>query len=202
MIFNNNTNDFNIVASFSNNPRFDFGLYARGYHNAAKNLTRIFLMQDSYNDYDGYPIIFLYRHAFELHLKNIIYWGIRLINFRDLTIDSKLHNNHKLIELSITTCTILTNLFPNDLEISELSKTIKKYAEEFSTIDADSFSYRYPIDKMGNYSTTKHQVVNIQSLSEKMNSLLDSCEIINFGLDIETSNRIEIINALSYFCEN
>lgn len=202
MKFNDRIDNFNIVSSFTENPKYDFGSYAKGYHNAARKLANLFLEQSSFNDCDGYPIVFLYRHSFELYMKNIIYWGIRLTDFKNSTIDSKLYNHHKLVELSFLCCNILKILFPDDSDIHDITKKIRYYADEFSSLDPDSFSYRYPINKSGDYSTNKHQIVSITSLSINMNELLDICEIINFGLDVETCKEVEIINALTYFSEN
>lgn len=75
-------------------------------------------------------------------------------------------------------------------------------AEEYSELDINSFSYRYPIDITGSYPTKKNQLVNITSLTDCMEDLLDSIEAINFGLNIETDRVKELFEILSNFSDN
>lgn len=203
MKLNEKIDRYNIVSSFNlTNPKYDFGAYARGYHHSAKLLSEKFLAQSGYRDYEGYPIVFLYRHSFELNLKNIIYWGVRLSNFKNEILDIKLHNTHNLIELAKISSKILFKIFPDDMELHEFCNTFIRIAKEFTDLDKDSYSYRYPIDVKGNCSTDKHQVVNITSLSKCMGEIQSSMEAINFGLDIETSNYEEIFEMLDNYSKN
>ena len=203
MNLNDKNGGYNVVSSFSDNPRYDFGSYAKGYHKAAKLLTDIFFTKNGYADYEGYPIVFLYRHAFELNLKNIIYWGVRLSEFKNLeNFDNTLHNHHSLVELAKESTKILNVLFKNDAALKDVIKNINLIAKEYTDLDKDSFSYRYPIDKKGNYSSTEHQIVNITSLSSCMEDLLNSMEAINFGLNVETDQIQEIFEILSNFSLN
>lgn len=197
MKLNDNINRFNIISSFSKNPKNDFGLYAKGYHNSARILTENFITSISFSDYDGYPIVFLYRHSFELSLKNIIYNGIRLSRLKNIDdFDNKLYNNHSLLNLAEQCEKILKKVFSDSIGIDDLIKKVLQIAKEFEAIDNSSFSYRYPIDKNGNYSTDKHQTLNITSLSYCMEDLLDSLESLTFGIDVEISRSEEILEML------
>ncbi len=204
MKLNENIDAHNIVSSFSANPKYDFGIYAKGYHKAAKLLSDKFLSQNGFGDYEGYPIVFLYRHAFELDLKNIIYWGARLSNFKNQeNLDNKLYNHHLLVDLAKLSSDILTRLFKNDEALGDVIKNILVIAEQYSVLDKNSFSYRYPISRDGTYSTDKNQIVNITSLTNCMEDLLDSIEAINFGLNIETDRvKDDLFEILSNFSEN
>jgi hypothetical protein len=203
MNLNENVDTYNIVSSFSKNPKYDFGVYAKGYRKAAKSLYDKLISQNGYGDYEGYPIVFLYRHAFELNLKNIIYWGVRLTKFKNVKqIDEKLFNHHLLNELSNTAGYILNILFNNDSSQNGVINRIKIIADDFSIIDPNSFSYRYPINSKGEYSTKEHQILNLTSLTNCMEDLLNVMEAINFGLDLETDKAERIIEILSNFSEN
>jgi hypothetical protein len=195
---------YNIVSSFSDDPKYDFGIYAKGYRKAAKSLSDKFLLQSGFTDYEGYPIVFLYRHAFELNLKNIIYSGNRLLSFknREVLNDGKLYIVHFLDKLAKLCTEILSVLFKNDLGLENVIKNIILIADEYTALDNNSFSYRYPIDIKGNYSTKKHQIINITSLTNSMENLLDSIEAINFGLDIETDQEKKIFEILSNFSDD
>jgi hypothetical protein len=78
MAFYNESNQSSFVISFTNAPRYDFGNFAVGYKFVA-NLIAEKLMESEFGfpDYQAYPVVFLYRHAFELHLKNILYKGAK-----------------------------------------------------------------------------------------------------------------------------
>ena len=116
MKLNDNIDRFNVISSFSKNPKNDFGIYAKGYHNSAKILKDNFLSKIGFGDYDGYPIVFLYRHSFELNLKNIIYSGIRLSHLKNIDdFDNKLYNNHFLLNLAEQCEKILKKVFSDDI---------------------------------------------------------------------------------------
>ncbi len=202
MKLNENLDTYNIISSFSQNPIYDFDIYAQGYRNAAKTLSDKLLTQNRIADYDGYPIIFLYRHAFELGLKGIIYSGLRLLSLknRESINDSKFYNTHHLGELAKSSAGILTTLFKNFVDLGNVIKNIESVANEYSKLDYNSFSYRYPIDITGNYSTKhRQQEINLTSLTNCMEDLLDSIEVLNFGLDIEMEQEVQIFEILSNF---
>lgn len=59
--------------NWRNLPECDYFLYARSYHTAAKNLIRMLDVDpDPVSEYDLCPILSMYRHAIELHLKIIV----------------------------------------------------------------------------------------------------------------------------------
>jgi len=103
------------VISFTNDPKGDFGVFAKGYTRAANRLAASLLEAPRFPDYEAYPVVFLYRHALELSLKHIIYGGVALAAFRRMDdISEQLKNNHDLVDLSRTAGKVLSLLFPND----------------------------------------------------------------------------------------
>lgn len=203
MELNKTNTNHNVISSFSSNPKYDFAAYAKGYYNAAKTLTDNFLSKTGYRDYDGYPILFLYRHSLEVNLKNIIYWGQRLSNFNDKnTFDNKMYNNHDLKKLSDISTKLLLRIFKDDSDLTETCLKIISISDQYTELDKDSYSYRYPIDKNGNYSTRKHQVANIKSISLAMQDVQAAFEAINLGLDLKTSETFDLIEILEQFIMN
>lgn len=183
----------NFVISFTRDPRNDFGVFAEGYFHAASKLAEDLLSRTGFPDFDAYPVVFLYRHSLELYLKNVIYKSALLMAFKRLDdIDAKLYNNHDLIMLSGKATVILRRLFPHDEGLQRFSDTVLRVSSEFSDIDANSFAYRYPIDRQGNPSTRPHQVVNLETLSRTMNDLLEGLDTLDFGLEVETNQAQEI----------
>jgi hypothetical protein len=183
----------NFVSCFKNNMRLEFDTYAKGYRFAARTVTEKLLSKQSFPDYNAYPVVFLYRHSFELYLKHIIYSSSHIAAFRRMeNIDSKLYKNHDLLYLSEVSIKILKITFPDDNDIAELFKDIKSIAREITDLDKGSFSYRYPIDNHGNPSTQKHQIVNLIAFADCMEEFLTKLDIVNFGIEI-TKERVQEI---------
>ncbi len=194
MTFYNEINDqTNFVSSFTENPKKDFGVFAKGYRLAADRLTNLLLDAQHFSDYEAYPIVFLYRHSLELSLKHIIYSAILLAAFKfDDDIDGKLKNTHDLNQLSQIVSELLSKLFPEDGNLRDVIALVKKTCFEFSGLDEKSDSYRYPIDNKGYHSTERHQVVNLRALANRLSSILKDLNVICFGLNIEVDKAQEV----------
>ncbi len=200
MPFDKISDSTNFVISFTSNPKGDFGVFAEGYTRAANQLAASLLEAPRFADYEAYPVVFLYRHALELSLKQIIYAGSTLAAFRRMDeVNKKLQNNHRLVELSQTATRVLSSLFPNDEAHASLNTTVAAICKDWSEIDPDSYAYRYPIDKKGLASTKQHQVVNLRELSTRMSSVLEDLDTVRFGLNIETDRAQEVYEILEQF---
>lgn len=138
---------FDLDSSFSN-ARINFlyenkwDIYATGYKEAADSLVNDALTGKITIDFAVYPMVFLYRHYLELRLKDTIIQGRQLIQ------DSKdLEQTHRLDVLWRNCRIILEKLWPSgskeDLEI------IEGHIQEFTELDMQSMSFRYPITKDG-----------------------------------------------------
>lgn len=183
----------NFVISFMPDPKNDFSVFGRGYHNAASRLAEDLLSRGGFPDYDAYPVVFLYRHSLELYLKNVIYKSALLMAFERMDdIRTTLHNTHNLVILSKKATELIQRLFPHDEDLQLLAQEILKVSSEFSDIDPGSFGYRYPIDKKGHFSTKPHQVVSLEAIYRTMNELLESMYTLDFGLQIVTDQAQEM----------
>ena len=188
----------NFVINFRDLPFDDFAAFGEGYHLAAKNLTENLIKKHNFPDYEGYPIIFLYRHSLELYLKFLIYKSAKLINFKSLKfLQIKLENSHKLIYLSNLAKDLLIKLFPNDKGLEDLMPEIIELCKQFETLDENSYSFRYPITTKGEISTDKHLVVNIDSVYNTMEKYLEILSNFHFGLNVEEENIYYVIEQLN-----
>lgn len=194
MAFYNSISDqSNFVISFTPNPQQDFGIFAKGYSQAASVLAEQILEKSRFSDYEAYPVVFLYRQAFELYLKGFYFKSRAIFAFRNSqNIDCSFVYKHRLKPLAETFQKICQVLFPRDQALLRLADKVLEYAIEFEEIDRDSFGYRYPIDTKGNPSTKHHQTVNLLALHSSMQELLSKLEIVDFGFDVETSHAQEI----------
>ena len=185
------------VISFTANPKRDFGVYAKGYARAASTLAESLLEKPRFPDYEAYPVIFLYRHAFELYLKAVCNQAGLIAYFKGIEgEDFEFKPTHRLEPLAVIFQKICTTLFPSDTEINQLTNKVTIFAREFSQIDNASFGYRYPTTKSGKSATNRHQMVNLFSFHNSMKELLDELEIITFGFDIEEDRLQEIYEAV------
>lgn len=198
MPFYNESNDRTTFSiGFTRDPHQDFAVFAQGYTNAANALAHVLCERGNFPDYDAYPIVFLYRHALELYLKNIIYLTARLAAFREMSgLDMRLYNSHNLDELCRKATELLRILFPRDQGLKTFVTELDVVCREFSTIDSSSYCYRYPIDTKGNRATAAGQNVSLQSMYKKMASILEDLDSIDFGLDVATNTAQEIYEAL------
>ena len=155
------------------------------------------LERPHFSDYEAYPIVFLFRHAFELNLKNIIYKSALLCAFRRIEdIDLRLYNRHELGPIAHKAHQILMMLFPQDQELKSVAGNLLVVAGEISLVDSNSYSFRYPIRRDGRSTVENGQRVNLADLSSKMNGILDQLEVIDFGLDLTTDVAKEIYRLL------
>ena len=186
-------NEFDDITTFdlrfTDNPKGAFAIFAKSYHSAAKLLAEDMLKRH-FRVYEPYPVIFLYRHSIELYLKHYIYSSeiISLI----VGIEEELHkliNNHNLKDLFNKTVKIFSK--QNILNINDFNNIAENVIKEFNEIDCNSFAFRYPIDKKGNSSISNIEYMNLKSIYNAIEELLNNFEAIEFGLNIEKDKIIE-----------
>ncbi len=152
MAFYNSISDTNnFIISFTQNPQQDFGVFAKGYAGSASVLAENLLANPRFSNYEAYPVVFLYRQAFELYLKGLYYKAGLIYLFKDSqSADRQRVNNHQLQGLARVLRKDLKAFFPSDQVLIQLADKVLRYAEEFEQIDKLSDGYRYPINKEGN----------------------------------------------------
>ena len=125
-----------------------------------------------------FTISYLYRHAIELYLKQLIQHGIELSILGEDEKLKEIIGNHKLYPLWNKTRKVLEEVWPegdqNDL------KNAERLIQEFHEIDETGQNLRYLRDKQGNPTTEKlPERVDLKVLRETCNGLfsfLDSCD--------------------------
>ena len=67
-----NSGPHKAVPNWRKVPEQDLWLYARSFHKAARTLAgSLQLAPNPFADFDVAPVVFMYRHAVELHLKRM-----------------------------------------------------------------------------------------------------------------------------------
>jgi hypothetical protein len=199
----------NVVFNFLGRPVRDLRIFALAYHEAGRKLAAPMVSGTGYRDYDGYPILFLYRHALELYLKAIVYRGamlLRLIN-EDEIVTQKLFARHDLTRL----VPAIRAIFENrgwSFEASGLAsfKDFVALISEIDKIDGHSYAFRFPIKTSGEANLPHHFVVNVVHFSKHMDRLLDFLDAVASALDehwdIEAEVKFELQKLFASFKES
>jgi hypothetical protein len=206
MAFYSSINDGNnFVISFSTNPQQNFGVFAKGYKQAASVLVGYLLAKPRFSDYEAYPVVFLYRQAFELYLKGFYYRAALVAFFKDSqefkngqeikNIEKNL-NIHRLTPFAKAFKEICLVLFQSDQSLLPLAEKVNRFAVDFEKIDIGSYAYRYPINTKGKISTKRNQEVNLLALHESMQEFLGELEVVDLGFDIEAFKTQEIYEVM------
>ena len=175
----------NVVFNFTPQPIDDLTAFALGYREAGRTLANNIARSGGYPDYDGYPILFLYRHALELYLKAIVYRGARLMGLvSQKAIDTnRLFEQHGLSRLLPSIKAIFRQMHW-DFKGCSLNSfdDFSEFIRSLDSIDPGSYAFRYPIKNTGAASLPKHFVVNVVQFSRSMESLLNVLEGAAIGI--------------------
>jgi hypothetical protein len=131
--------------NWNSEPEREFHLYADAFRNAAQKLLENGRLDSGFglDDFDACPVVFLYRHALELLLKEILLGdGCYFLKSDSRPDPRSVVENHSL-----------TRFLPQVGEIfSELGWAksfgeIEPVIKELAAVDPGSHSFRYPIKK-------------------------------------------------------
>ena len=176
--FKSNFPHGNVIFHFRGRAINDLSAFAAGYHEAGKILVSNLEAVRGHRDYEGYPILFLYRHALELYLKALVYRGAQLLGLisEEKLNTERLLTSHKLTGLLPAIEAIFKAVeWEWDFEVSGL-KSFDDFAElinEIEKIEPRSDGFRYSVPTIGEAALPKHFVVNVIGFGKKMDALLD-----------------------------
>ena len=125
-----------------------------------------------------FPVCYLYRHAIELYLKQLIIHGIQLNILEEEDKLKEIMGDHKLCPLWNKTRIVLEEVWP-DGDKNDL-KNVERLIQEFHQIDKSGQNFRYSKDKQGNSITRKlPERVDLEALRKICNGLFmffDGCD--------------------------
>ncbi len=186
----------NIVLNFQHAANREFGAYAGAFHAAGRVLFEQMFAKAGYNDLEGCPIIFLYRHALELYLKAIVLHGdaIMQINGETLLTNRSLlqkHNLLPLLPLLKQTFDAVGCTWELDIEGLHTFEEVEELLRDFEAVDIGSYTFRYPVDTKGNPSVPHHFMVHLPTFCNRMDALLESLEAAVMGLEVTGDRMLE-----------
>lgn len=155
----------------------DIVAYAVSYRNAAMNLIAFRSQREvGAIDEGALPILFLYRHAFELYLKAVVYRAavLTICEQELLSALPRLWKEHSLMSLLRMAEPILNAKSSRLLvQSGDLYKKVEELSLKIDQVDQGSYSFRYPVTSRGNPSLPKNYMTNIFVFSEAVETVLD-----------------------------
>jgi len=153
----------------------DLAIFAEGYHWAGRQLAGQIAASPGYADYEGYPVLFLYRHALELYLKALVYRGallLGLISEEKINTD-RLFERHELTRLMPPFRTIYAAMdwTFDGTGLSSLDD-FEQMVRAIDAIDPKSYAFRYPVTPAGDAHLPEHFVANVVSFAAAMDPVL------------------------------
>jgi hypothetical protein len=185
-IFNSAHPNGNVVFNFTSGPIGDLTAFALGYRKAGHTLAANMAKARGYADYDGYPILFLYRHALELYLKAIVYRGAMLVRLisQEVVDTDRLFERHDLARLlpAIEAIFRQMNWEFNGAGFASFDE-FASFVEYLDSIDPGSYAFRYPINRTGQAQLPRHFTVNVLEFAHVMDGLLGLLDEAATGID-------------------
>lgn len=188
----------NALINWSGKPVLDLVAYAESYRSSACRLVAIHReLQIGSLDHQALPLLFLYRHSFEVFLKAIVYRSAILsISESDLTSAlPRLWREHSLVRLHAMAHPALQTTRWALVDVEELDQQIAELAKTIDDIDPGSYSFRYPVTSSGGSSLPNHFLTNIFMFSETIEPLLDKVRLFCRDLDqasIHSSGQMKL----------
>lgn len=179
VLFASDSSLWQMEATLDYRPGDDYP-YREGYRRAGRILTEWIAAHRNEADFLVYPICHAYRHFVELTLKRLISVGSSLAE-RELSAKeaSLLKGSHNLQELWGAFKTIAGEVESEtgiDPPPQEHIEGIEDYINQLHSVDAGSFTFRYPLTKKGDVSVGDLKRINLAHFSEHMESLCDYLE--------------------------
>jgi hypothetical protein len=167
--FASNPKPTDVAMNWRNVPGRDLWLYARSFHTAARKLAGVLEIDaNSFTDFDACPVIFLYRHSIELHLKAIILGDGG--NFLATKPDAlSIQKTHSLSWLAQFVCQIITALkWETEFKCEGVENLaeFKAAVEELNAVDPGSYVFRFPV------STQKWGSSKFREFARRLDAIL------------------------------
>jgi hypothetical protein len=195
----------NVVLNFRQSPESEFGIYGHAYHEAGRTLAEGLLSGFGIRDFEVLPLVFLFRHALELYLKAVLFWGNRLMNFNGDGVTEeelwKQFNGHRLTPLLDRVQKVLEFMnweWQTENPGSETIADARAVIAELDAVDPNSFAFRYPTTKSGDGALEHHFLFNLREFLAVIDPLVDMLDTAVFGLEAEWDNACSAYDSYGY----
>src|ERR1035437_65796 len=171
----------------------DLFLYARPFHKAAKALAAFQLDASPLADFDVSPVVFMYRHALELHLKALVLGdGGNFLATKPDTLS--VHKTHSVPWLAQFVCQIITAVkWEKEFKCEAIENLadFKAVVEELNAVDPGSYVFRLPVSAEGQDSVPGRTKLTIREFARRMDALLELLDSTADALAADWDRRAE-----------
>mgnify|MGYP000851338935 CR=1 FL=1 len=177
------------------NPKNDMFFFAIGYLDAANILAEDLLeKEESHRDNEGYPILFLYRHALELFLKWLVFKMELITEWQKMKKITDLINcKHELDSLMKEVLRLIQNTSCDyDKELGCFVKKLETLVKEFNDLDPGSFFFRYSINKQGGALSEESVCIRIGDVRDAFKDFKLNIEALNCFLQEKLDDEVFI----------
>ena len=144
-------------------------------------------------DSDISPVVFMYRHALELHLKALVLFEGG--NFLATKPDAlSVHKTHSVSWLAQFVCQIITALkWEEEFKCEGIGSLgdFKTVIEELNAVDPGSYVFRLPVKAEGQEAVSSGGKVTIREFAVRMDALLELLDSTADALAAEWDMRSE-----------
>jgi hypothetical protein len=184
----------NVALKRREGPEQDLWLNARSFHTAAKKLAgALELDSGPFTDFDVSPVVFMYRHAVELHLKALVLGDGA--NFLTTKPDAlSVHKTHALSWLAQFVCQIITALkWENEFKCDGIENLadFKAVIGELNAVDPGSYVFRLPVSAEAKDSIPGRVKLTVREFGRKMDAFLELLDSTADALAAEWDMRTE-----------
>jgi len=163
------------IQDWHNVPEEEFFLYARAFRAAAKTMAlAVELVPGPITKFAACPVVFMYRHALELHLKALILGDGS--NFLATKPDRmSVSKTHSVSWLAQFVCQIVTTLnWQKEFRCEgiETLAEFKAFVEDVNSVDPGPCSFRYPASAEAQDSVENDSTFNVREFARRMDALL------------------------------
>ncbi len=182
-----------VVLNWHGHPEKEFKFFAEAFYRTAKQAVDRLRKKkkfglDGYllDEFLAYPVVFLYRHALELYMKGVILAGAPMLHVRgEQPIDREsLLRTHSLKALRHDLERVFAAFdwdwdfnIPSFRSLADFRKVI----DEFESVDAGSYVFRYPIDTKGSPSLNGYFRFNIFDFCEALDAIFPVLDGAAYG---------------------
>ena len=168
-------------------PNWDW--YAAGYKYAGDILVQHIIDTRNHRDTLVFPIVFNYRQYLEVRCKEIIMLG-KLLSDEAPEFPAK----HSLRILWDACRPMITSHEPSASETD--LEAIDEAIAEFCSVDPESYSFRYPVDRKGNLSIPPElHVINLRQLRDGMDRLASFFDAVSMAFSHYLELKAEMENS-------
>ena len=179
-----------VVLNWLGEPGEELDAYAQAFHEAARKLFQNFGELEVPPSLQALPIVFLYRHAFELYLKATILAGDKILQFKGEPPVSRdcVFRTHRLGDLFSDLDRVFKVVgwgWDCGAAHCRTREQFMAIVNEFDMLDPKASNFRYPVDTKGQGALPSVFSFDLAVFCRRLDPILEALDGGVTGLDEE-----------------